>query len=217
MGWFKAAGRRSENRIVQPRILAGFVQGTLAALAPEVATRVRARLAPQTLATLDGSSRLAWLPIELDVELTGAIYAELGPARAHELFRRNLSSAFETPILRPLVQGGLRLFGASPGRVLSWAPKVYGQLFRDAGVMRFTSHGPGQARLELSLLPASVAASRDYVDGIAAAIAAVFDLMRCKGEVVIERIDAPGRRASFGLRWDEDEAPTETLPAPVSA
>jgi hypothetical protein len=91
----------------RPRILAGFVQGTVAGLEPATAQAVRARLAPATLATLERSSRLAWLPIEIDVEVTHAIYAELGAGRAHELFRRNLSVALETPILRSLAQGAL--------------------------------------------------------------------------------------------------------------
>lgn len=214
---FKTARRRSEDPGVQrPRILAGFVQGTLAGLEPAVAACVRARLAPETVATLERSSRIAWLPIEADVELTHAIYAELGAGRAHELFRKNLSSALDTPILRSLAQGALRLFGASPARLFSWAPKVYAQLYRDSGDMRFEADGPCSARLELSQLPPPIAESRDYLDGLAGAFAAGFDLMELKGEVTIERFDPSGRRASFRLAWEDDE-PVETLLEPVGA
>jgi hypothetical protein len=202
--------------VQRPRILAGFVQGTLAGLEPAIAARVRARLAPETAATLERSGRLAWLPIEVDVELTHAIYAELGAGRAHELFRRNLSSALDTPILRSLAQGALRLFGASPARLFAWAPKAYAQIYRDSGDMRFETDAPGSARLELSLLPPAIAQSRDYLDGVAGAIAAGFDLMALKGEVTIERFDPPGRRASFRLTWEDDE-PLESLPEPVGA
>jgi hypothetical protein len=202
---------------MRPRILAGFVQGTLAALEPEVRERVRARLAPDTLGTLERSSRLAWLPIEIDVELTDAVYAELGAARAHALFRRNLTAALDTPILRSLAHGALRLFGASPERLFGWAPKAYMQLYRDAGAMRFESDGPGAARLELSLLPAAVAASRDYLDGVAAAVAAGFDLMGVDGEVRIERLDPAGRRACLRLQWEVRGGPVEPLAQPLRA
>jgi hypothetical protein len=202
--------------VQRPRILAGFVQGTLAGLDPASALRVRARLAPETLALLERSSRLAWLPIEIDVELTQAIYGELGSGPAHELFRRNLSAALASPILRSLAQGALRLFGASPERVFAWAPKAYTQIYRDSGAMRFQAEGAGVARLELSELPPAIAASRNYLDGVAGSIAAGFDLMGVKGEVEIERFDPLGRRACFRLEW-EDAEPEASLPEPAGA
>jgi len=202
--------------VQQPRILAGFVQGTLTGLDPASALRVRARLAPASLERLERSSRLAWLPIEIDVELTHAIYAELGAGRAHELFRRNLSVALDSPILRSLAQGALRLFGASPERLFGWAPKAYGQIYRDAGTMRFEAMPPCAARLELSELPAAVASSQPYLDGVAGSIAAGFDLVGCKGEVRIERFDPAHCRACFRLEWEEVD-PTDVLPAPVGA
>jgi len=203
--------------VQRPRILAGFVQGTLAGLEPAAAAGVRARLAPATREALERSSRLAWLPIEVDVELTDAIYAELGATRAREMFRRNLSAALDTPILRSLAQGALRIFGASPARLFGWAPKAYAQLYRDSGEMRFESEGPGAARLELSGLPSAIARSRDYLDGMASAFAAGFDLMGIKGEVTVERIDPAGLRATYRLVWEEDEEPVEPLPEPAGA
>ncbi len=201
-----------------PRILAGFVQGTLAAVSaqsPELAERVRARLEPATREALGRASRIAWVPIELDVDVTHAIYAELGPQRARELFRTNLSGALDAPVLRSLAHGALRLFGASPARLFGWAPKVYSQLYRDAGEMRFALDEPGSARLELSGLPPAVAKSRSYLDGVAASIGAGFDFMGVKGEVRIERHDVAGQRAAFRLEWDEEGGGAETLPVPV--
>ena len=201
----------------QPRILAGFVQGTLGCVPPAARAGVRARLAPETLAVLERSGRLAWLPIEVDVELTRAIYAELGAGRARELFRSGLSTALDAPILRSLVQAALRIFGANPARVFGWAPKAYAQLYRDAGAMRFEREEPGCARLELTELPAPVAASRDYLDGMVGAVAAGFDVMGVKGEVTLERLDVEARSACFRLVWEEPEEPVETLPAPAGA
>ena len=203
-----------------PRILAGFVQGTLAAVSAQDAAlgeRVRARLGVATRERLEQASRIAWVPIELDVEVTHAIYGELGPVRAREVFRRNLSGALDSPVLRSLAQGALRLFGASPARLFGWAPKVYAQLFRDAGEMRFTLEEAGAARLELRALPSCVARSRNYLDGVAASIGAGFDFMGVKGEVRIEAHDPAGGRATFRLEWDEDGAGQETLPVPARA
>jgi hypothetical protein len=203
-----------------PRILAGFVQGTLAAVRArdaEMGERVAARLAPETHARLIQASRIAWLELAVDVELTHAIYAELGPTRARELFRSNLTGALDAPVLRSLAQGALRLFGASPARVFGWAPKAYSQLYRDAGLMRFVLDTPGSARLELEALPACVAESARYLDGIAASIAGGFDFMGAKGEVCIESHTPAARRASFRLEWDEDGDRGETLPVLAGA
>jgi hypothetical protein len=193
------------------------VQGTLAGLDPALRERVRARLAPATRTALEHKSRLGWLPVEVDVELTHAIYAELGAGRARESFRHNLAAALETPILRSLAHGALRLFGPSPERLFSWAPRLWAQIYRDAGGMRFASEADGVARLELFDLPEPIAASRDYLDGVAGAIAAGFDWMDRKGEVVLERLDVRERRASFRLVWDEEGEPIETLPEPAGA
>jgi hypothetical protein len=203
-----------------PRILAGFVQGTLAAVSAldvELGKRVASRLAPETRDRLTQSSRIAWLELAIDVELTHAIYAELGPARAQELFRSNLAGALDAPVLRSLAQGALRLFGASPARVFGWAPKAYSQLFRDAGVMRFVLDAPGSARLELEALPSCAAESTPYLDGIAASIAGGFDFIGAKGEVCIESHSPAARRASFRLEWDEDGQGGETLPVLAGA
>ena len=203
-----------------PRILAGFVQGTLAAVSaldPELGERVAARLAPETRDRLTQASRIAWLALAVDVELTDAIYAELGSARAQELFRANLTGALDAPVLRSLAQGALRIFGASPARVFGWAPKAYAQLYKDAGVMRFEQDAPGSARLELEALPACVAESARYLDGIAASIAGGFDFMGEKGEVCIESRSPAARRASFRLEWDEDGESGESLAVPVGA
>jgi hypothetical protein len=203
-----------------PRILAGFVQGTLAAVAAQDAAlgeRVRERLAPATRERLASASRIAWLALEVDVELTHAIYAELGAVRARELFRRNLSGALESPVLRSIAQGALRLFGASPARLFSWAPMVYAQLYRDAGQMRFTLEAPGSARLELEALPPCVATSRNYLDGVAASIAAGFDYVGVKGEVRIETHEPARARAAFRLAWEEEGEGEETLPVPARA
>jgi hypothetical protein len=203
-----------------PRILAGFVQGTLAAVSaldPTLGERVRARLAPATRERLAHASRIAWVSLDLDVELTHAIYAELGPVRAREVFRRNLSGALESPVLRSLAQGALRLFGASAARLFGWAPKVYAQLYRDAGEMRFTLDAPGSARLELHALPPAVANSRSYLDGMAAAAAAGFDFVGVKGEVRIEAHEPAAARAVFRLEWEEVGEGEETLPLPARA
>jgi len=203
-----------------PRILAGFVQGSLTALSerdPERAERVASRLTAATRDRLSRTSRIAWLPIEIDVELTDAIYAELGASRAREFFHHNLAGFLDGPVLRSLTQGALRLFGASPVRFFGWAPKAYAQLYREAGEMRFGSEEPGTAWLTIERLPPCTVAGPSYVDGMAASIAAGFDVLGIKGEVCVESRVPEAGSVRFRLAWEEEGAGGETLPAPVGA
>lgn len=190
-----------------PRILAGFVQSTLSAideLDAALGARVRERLPAESRRAIEDASGIAWLPIARDVEVTEALFEAAGPARAREIFRRNLASTFEAPVLRTLIQGGLKLLGTSPGRLLSWSPRVYTLLFRDAGEICFVEEGRNAGRIEMRDLPPELVARREYFEGSAAAISAVFDLLRTKGEVRLDAIDPVRRSASFRIEWEPD-------------
>jgi len=187
-----------------PRILASFVQSTLDAVARRdaaLAARVRDRLRPETRSAIESASAIAFVPIELDVELTEALFEVAGEGRACGILRENLSSSFEAPILRSFVSAALRMLGRSPERLLRWAPKVWAQLYRDAGEMRFEGAAGGTARLELARLPDCVATSRPYMVGLAAAIEASFDLMEVAGEVHLAEHDPAAGRACIALAW----------------
>jgi hypothetical protein len=185
----------------EARILAGFVQGTLEGLDPELAGRVCARIQPASAERLQSSSRIAWLPVAIDVELTEALFAELGAARARAQLRDNLRRSFDLPVLRNLLDTAVRLLGRDPERVLRWAPQVWSQLYRDSGALRYVPIGPGDSRMELSDLPDVITRSRDWLDGTAAAISAVFDVLRTSGDVHLADVDPIARTARFEVTW----------------
>jgi hypothetical protein len=83
--------------------------------------------------------------------------------------------------------------------------------------MRFALDEPGSARLEFHALPPGMANSRNYLDGMAAAVAAGFDFVGVKGEVRIEALDPAAARATLRLEWDEDADGEATLPVPARA
>ena len=107
-----------------PRILAGFVQSTLEAvetLGPDAAERVRARMRPESLEAMRQASRIAWIPLLLDVELTNAIFAQVGAQRGRAFMRDNLRRSFDLPVLRGLLDTAMRLLGRDPERLLRWS------------------------------------------------------------------------------------------------
>jgi hypothetical protein len=185
----------------EPRIFASFVQGSLdclASLDASVAERARARIKPETLAAVQEAGAFGWLPVAHDVEITECLFAAAGHERACRALRANLLAAFEQPVLRSLVQGGLAILGRSPSRLLGWAPRVWALLYRDCGSMRCEIND-ASARLVLEDLPPEITASRNYLVGSAAAIGGLFDLLRIEGSSELERLE--GARAEFLLRW----------------
>lgn len=58
-------------------MIAAFCRGSLEAIDAydrDLAARVRAAVDPAVLAQVESASRLSWLPVELDVELTRAVF-----------------------------------------------------------------------------------------------------------------------------------------------
>jgi hypothetical protein len=187
----------------EPRILASFLHGTLDAIDAidgDLGRRVRAELKPASLEEIQNAWAATWLPIRLDVELTEVFFRLAGSARGCQVMRGNLAATFEQPILRPLIEGALRVLGRHPGKVLRWAPRVWSLLFRDMGRLEVEIQ-PGRAAVLMLDLPAEVAESREYLLGSAAAIAAVFDLTGYQGTCELRE---QGRgRARFELTWQD--------------
>jgi hypothetical protein len=187
----------------RPRILASFVKSVLDGADradPRLGERVRARLDAAARATLAAAGAVSFVPVELDVQVTEALFAEAGEARAREILRENLLLTFDAPILSSFVGGALRLLGRNPGRLFEWSAKVWGQLYRDCGTIRFVREGQAGGRLELTGQPACIVASRPYLSGMEAALDAGFALMDVDGEVHLAAADPQGR-ALFRLSW----------------
>ena len=187
----------------RPRILASFVKSALDGADRQdrrLGERVRARLDDAARAALDAAGPVSFVPVELDVRVTEALFAEAGETRAREILRENLLVTFDAPILSSFVAGALRLLGRNPARLFGWSAKVWGQLYRDCGAIRFVRDGDDAGRLELSDLPTCVAASRPYLAGMEAAFDAAFALMDAEGAVRLAEVD-PAGRASFDLSW----------------
>jgi len=184
-----------------PRILASFVQDTLAsidAIDPELGRRVRAALKPRVRDEIENAWGATWLPISHDVELTERFFALAGEEQACDVMRNNLSATFEKPILRPMLDGALRLFGTRTEGLLRWAPRAWSLIFRDAGEMHVEAR-EGEASILLRGLPLEVSESRPYLLGTAAALSALFGLTQVTGSCRLASQDAG--EARFELCW----------------
>jgi hypothetical protein len=188
-------------------MLGGFIQGTLEAIDrhdAELGRRVRSGLRPESRQAIAGASRIAFLDLELDVEVTEVLYREAGTDRAREILRANLAETFTSPILRSFVTMALRLRGNEPGRLLQWSSKVWSQIYRDFGSISFVPIGDSEGRFELGALPLEIAEHSVYLDGIAAAMSAVFDLLEIDGQIALKAVDPAAGRAIISAVWETE-------------
>ncbi len=187
------------------RLLGSFVQGTLDAIDEydaELGTRVRQALAPETLDAIENASRVALLPVGLDLEVTERLYDLAGEERARDILRANLAATFASPVLRSFMQMALRVRGRDPGRLFDWSSKVWNQIYRDCGDMQYVRLGESEGRIELHGLPDELTAHPRYIDGTAATLTVVFDIANVHGLGELKAVDPGSGRAIISVVWE---------------
>ena len=183
-----------------PEIQARHTRAALEALGelfPAAAPRVRERLSPLVQQALDAAFRLDYLPVMVDLEVTAAIRDEVGPEGVRRVAREGLRRTLNGAVLGGLVRSAMVLFGRTPDGLAKWAGRGYGMICRDCGDLRVESSGPQDAELRLERLPPELNMP-SYLDAMAGAMEAFFDLCEVTGEVRYE--PWPGG-ARFIMSW----------------
>ncbi len=167
---------------------AGFCRGGLEATDradPELGRRVRAAMDPNILDATENASRLAWLPVAYDVEMTRALFTVAGPARAQAVFRDAMVAALQGPLLKSLFAAAAVIFDNTLKDVFAWTPRVWSTIYRDAGTMKVVDMGPTAVDFVLSDLPQVICDNPNYLLGLAANFEAAFVLLKVKGSTTI--------------------------------
>lgn len=186
---------------VGPRIRASHCQATLRALerrAPEVAARVIARLGAECRAGLTDAMKGSFVSATWDVALVEAIRAEVGPAATREVLRAMMKASLAGTLLGGLLRTAQSLFGRSPEGLLRWAGHAYAHVTRDCGTVHLEAASERSATLRMTAMPAPLAVP-GYLDAIAGAIEAVFDVCGVEGSVTLRDVAADGAR--FVVAW----------------
>jgi hypothetical protein len=122
-------------------------------LPPPSSQDVLSSVGEPTVREIASAGVLQWLPAERHMRVVTAIYDTLGPAGAREFWGNLMLQSYQRSLLKPLVDGGLRLFGRGPHGILKLTPQAYSLIARDCGVIR-VDEAPGLVRLHFDQLPA---------------------------------------------------------------
>jgi hypothetical protein len=165
---------------------------------PAALERVRTRLGAERLAAVDGTSRLAWIPGEVDVALWRAIDAELGAAGLVRLARALGVRHVRSGQLSGLLQGVIQLFGLTPAAIVRWIPRGFAEVHRGVGELKVEEVGEDAARLVLADLHPSLA-GEPWLTAVAGSFELTLEICALDGGCVVEHA-GPGR-AVIALRW----------------
>jgi hypothetical protein len=186
-----------------PCIRASFVFDNVRSiemLGPETFQRIRSLVPPATLELMDLSSRVAWLPVDVDIDWTEATDRVVGRERMRACMRDGILRATEGPLLSPVRRSVQAVLGITPTAYLRRAPTAFRAMYRDAGAVEVDA-GEREVVLRYVDIPEVIARSEPYVDGIAGAIEAVMVLGGEPGGTVETRFRLASRSAEFVCRW----------------
>ena len=98
---------------------------------PEGARKVRRRFPRHSLATIENASTNALVSINHDRYLAGAWLPVFGMEQALEHLAGASLETIGSPLLRPLLQGSMRLLGASPRSIVHVVPRTWSLVYHD--------------------------------------------------------------------------------------
>ncbi len=183
-----------------PEIKASYFAGTLASLevlGPDAVAKARERL-PHVFRGFDGLSRLGWVPLQWDLEVSRLV-AEIGGLGAVRITNRQaLLSAIDGPLLRPFVQTGVSLWGPSPRTFLRFIARVWQASTRDLGSIVVAGLDDHSATLSLVELPPA-ALDGVWLEGFCGLVEGIYETTHHHGQVPSPRV-ANGQ-AVFELTW----------------
>lgn len=174
---------------------------TIEGLGPATFERIRAAVAPEVHAALANATRVAWLPVEIDVAWTEATDRVVGREAMCACMRDGLLRAADGPLLSPVRKSVQAVFGITPAAYLRRAPLVYSIIYRHAGAAEIEPRGEREAVLKLVELPDVIWRSAAYVAGFSGALEAALSLGGASGGSVEQHTSTEEREVRFHCRW----------------
>lgn len=189
----------------EPRIRAAQTQLLLRSverLPAEELRTVREMMGPAALSQVDDALPVAWHPMSLHMRLSDAVRDVVGPERNVRVWTETMATTFQRPLLRGFVSMSTSLFGVSPLSVLRQADRIYLQLTRDLGALRFDAR-PGKDAGEITLrgFPAKRYRFICFVEGLMGCIDACFPLADAEGRITVLDVDEARGDVQYGMTW----------------
>lgn len=188
----------------QPQMKAGHIKQNLV-LGEELAgARVedfRRVLGAKAIEEIESVSKVAWLPVALDIHLNHAIEEICGPGSNRARSRASTHESLSGGLLGPLVEGVRRVFGLNPSSVMKVLPRGWGALYRNCGVAKVVKLDDKRAAVDFRELPPLVVNDAIYLDSVAGGFHALLDICAVEGDVTVEDPNSDAGTVRFLFVW----------------
>lgn len=158
-------------------------------------------LDPAVRRGLDDSTPLGWSPYEIDVRIAESVRAKHGADGLHEFVLGNSDEAATQNALRPLVNGALRLFGATPHALMRVMPELWRITYRNVSECAPKREGDACIALDWEQTCDAVFDSPAAQGVLFAQAHFPLRVTRTKGTVDPLVLNRPARRITARLRW----------------
>ena len=186
----------------EPSVHAGYMKNVAEAVrgalpeGPAIAARQ-----PELFARIDDAGPTRWLPVRTNVAMVEAVRTAIGPERTHAFLSSYVFGQLDSPMLRNLVEGGIRILGLRPAALARWVPNVYGTMFRHCGSWTVGPTTETSVGISVRDLPPELAGHTVWLESVASGMQVIFLLCRTRGEVALTSCDRQTANARFELRW----------------
>jgi hypothetical protein len=184
---------------VRARHMKSFVEA-LSGLEDARAPAILAATPPGMLETIEQATPSAWLPVELNVQLTELTTQTLAD-EAFDFYRRMMLAEYETSLFKSFVAMSIRLLGLAPSTFVKMTPRGWPLVFRRCGKFRALEQSTGYALLRVTELPEICTRNEVWLESVRAGFASAFELTKTPGRVEWHELSLPLRRAIFVFRW----------------
>jgi hypothetical protein len=145
--------------------------------------------------------RSSWLPLATQLETLHAIDQRLGRAGYLDFCQRHFIRTVETPLVRAVFDGAVRLFGMGPEAVFKVFRRSWAMMSTHAGEVNLVELTPEHLRIEVRALPLEEARASLFIEGFAATFTGVFRLFEIDGKAELTSVDYPNRTAVYTGSW----------------
>jgi hypothetical protein len=168
--------------------------------------RVLSRVPEQTLALIDATPRMGWVPIEESMKLTEALHAVLGTPGFRHFLSEQANHIASYPLLQSFFDGAVRLLGLTPQALLKWSTRAWEQVFRGCGRLVYQppeeSAQGGRVAMRLEEVPPVLLLNGTFAQALAGTFEMFLRRSERKGQVVLHEYGPRATCFMYDVFWE---------------
>jgi len=183
---------------------------------PEVRDAFFAAFPTQLRAEIRSMGMLSWVEADRFGTVVRVVHDALGPEGGSAFWRTTMADSVSRPLLRPLRDGALGMFGKSPASLFRFSRQAWSLVTRDLCTVRFqlleaADAGPGESggRVHFEGLAPEVDPAAFSLFGEGAA-SAVVQVLGFEGGAHVSDAPALDRQVLVDVRWSDVAVPMDS-------